>query len=246
MIEPRRSPAFTALFTWHARRRAGRAFEELRVRGLEELRSRLAAGPALVVSNHTAWWDPLLALILARELRAEAYAMMDARNLRALPFFGRVGAFGVDLDDPRDGARAIRFAARLLDRPRRLVWIFAQGEERPITVRPLGFRPGSAEIARLAAAASVTPVALRYEFGSTERPVAFVSAGEAVVAAGTRKAREGAIERAVEAELGGIDDALARRDPGAFSPVLHGTRRPLAATAQRLLAFSTAPGEKRS
>ena len=37
-----------------------------------------------------------------------------------------------------DGASAMRYAARLLDRPRRLVWIFPQGAERPVTLRPLG------------------------------------------------------------------------------------------------------------
>ena len=84
----------------------------------------------LVVSNHTAWWDPLVAILLShRILNTDGFALMDAKNLRRLPCFGRVGAFGVDLDDQRDGARAIRYAAKLLIAKelsrRRLVWIFA-------------------------------------------------------------------------------------------------------------------------
>ena len=93
-------------------------------------------------------------------------------------------------------------------------------------------------IARLAPATSVIPVALRYEFGETERPVAYVSIGAPVRAEGNRRAREEACERAVEAELDGIDDALVRRDLSTFVAPLRGNRQPAKDIAQRLLASS--------
>lgn len=243
MIPARRSKPFLAFFTAHARGRIARTFEALRVRGLDTVRERLAAGPVLIVSNHTSWWDPLLALHLsasARALGAEAYAMMDARNLRALPFFGWVGAFGVDLDDPRDGARGIRYAARLLARPGVLVWIFAQGEERPVTA-PLVFRGGSAEVAKVARAAAVIPTAIRYEFGATERPTAFVSFGEALVGEGDRAARRLAQERAVARELERIEAAVRGDADAGFEPAITGRRSRLFAVAQAALAALSRP-----
>jgi 1-acyl-sn-glycerol-3-phosphate acyltransferase len=229
VILPRRSRLFTALFARHARSRIGRSFDGLRVRGLPAAKEVAARAPVLVVANHTAWWDPLVALHLSQALGVEVYAMMDAANLRALPFFAWLGAFGVDLNDPRDGARAIRFAARLLDRPQRAVWIFPQGAERPITERPLAFRAGSERVARLAKGARVLPIGLRYEHGSAERPVALVSIG-APLGPGAAQSR------AVEAELDGIDAAIRGGDLSEFDPVIAGRRSWADAVAEACLA----------
>ena len=114
MIPARPGPLFAWWFARDAEKRIAHAFSSVRVHGLEALRDTRAAGdPALVIANHTAWWDPLVAIYLTRRLvRWDAYAMMDAKNLRRLPFFAKVGAFGVDLDDPRRlsdrGTRAAR------------------------------------------------------------------------------------------------------------------------------------------
>lgn len=182
MIEANKSRWFSAWFARHCERRLRSSFEELRVHGLEHLEQAGALGPVLIVSNHTAWWDPLVAIYLTqRLLRLDSYAMMDAKNLRKLPFFAKVGAFGVDLDQPSDRGRSVRYAARLLRSGSRVLWIFAQGDERPIT-EPLQFQPGSTAIARLASNASVVPVALRYEMGNVERPRALISIGAPVPA----------------------------------------------------------------
>lgn len=219
-------------------RRMRRRFEAVRVAGLAETRARLAAGPLLVVSNHTAWWDPLVALLVsAHLLGADGYALMDAKNLRKLPFFKGIGAFGVDLDDPADGARALRYAAKLLRERGRLVWIFPQGEERPITQRPLGFRPGSAEIGRLARRAAVLPVGIRYEHGNTERPRLYVSVGPPVPPGGDAETQRLAQEQAVLRELERIDEALVARDETGFETVLSGSRSRLFAALQRALAW---------
>lgn len=182
MIPARPNRFFSAWFSREAESRIAKSFASVRVYGLEALQETLANGDSvLVVSNHTAWWDPMVAIYLCRRvLRANAYAMMDAANLRRLPFFGLVGAFGVDLGDAKDGARAMRYAVKMLRRKTRIeartiVWVFAQGREVPVTVRPLGFRPGSGEIERLSGGATVASVALRYEMGAEPEPTLWIS-----------------------------------------------------------------------
>jgi len=221
VIPAAKSRAFSAWFAWDCERRIRRTFGRVYVQGLEVLARELSRRPVLVVSNHTSWWDPLVVLMLtARVLDADAFALMDAANLRQLPFFRKVGAFGVDRDDPRDGARAVRHAAWLLDRPGRLVWIFPQGRERPVTARPLGFLPGSAAVARLAPGASVVPIALRYELAGEPKPQLFVSCGAPLIEGGSRVSLAAAQERAVGRELDRIDAALAGDDLRAFD-LLH-------------------------
>jgi 1-acyl-sn-glycerol-3-phosphate acyltransferase len=244
MIPARKNAMFSRWFSGDAMRRIHRTFGSVRVAGLGALARRVTEKPVLVVSNHTAWWDPLLILYLTtRVLRVDAYAMMDAKNLRELPFFGKVGAFGVELDSRTDGARAIRYSAKLLDRPGRLVWIFPQGREVPVTARPLVFRGGSAEIARAARRAAVVPAAIRYEHGSTPQPSIYVSFGaelayERDVARGTKVQ-----EAAVAHELERIDQALlaVAGDPSEWT-VLHERRpRRLDRALQRALAWLTRP-----
>jgi 1-acyl-sn-glycerol-3-phosphate acyltransferase len=238
VIPARKSALFTRWFVADARRRIRRAFGAMQVHGIEETVRLAAERPILVVSNHTAWWDPLVILELCvHVLRVDAYAMMDAKNLRRLPFFAKVGAFGVELDDSRDGAVAMRFAAKLLDRPGRLVWIFAQGREVPTTARPLGFRRGSAEIARVARHAIVVPVAIRYEHGSRPSPCVYVSFGNAIEA--NRDVVEGALqqEAAVVRELDRIDRAIVTGETSELTAIYQRKPSCVMHAAERVLAW---------
>lgn len=181
MIPARKRPVFARWFARQAGRRLLRTFGQVRLAGGMALGDRLERGPVLVVSNHTAWWDSLVALLLADRLVGfDGYALMDARNLRRLPFFAWVGGFGFDPGVPGDGAAAVRHGARLLDRPGRLVWVFPEGREIPDHVRPLHFARGASVMARLAKDAAVVPVGLSYAFGKAERPDVFVSIGRAL------------------------------------------------------------------
>lgn len=216
MIPAAKSPAFNRWFSRHAEQRIRAHFSAVRLAGRHHLADALATGPVLVVSNHCSWWDPLWLLALSnRIVVADAYAMMDAKNLERLPFFAKVGAFGVDRARPDDGARSVRYAARLLDAPGKVLFVFPQGEERASTLRPLGFLGGSAAIARVARRAAVVPMAVRYEHGGEPRPVLYASLGVPLARHEDVEAGRGAQEAAVTAELERIDTLLVRGE-GAF------------------------------
>lgn len=244
MIESRKSRAFNAWFAGHARSRIAKTFGRVFVRGLAQAREHVASAPVLIVSNHTSWWDPLVILHASTHLLGtDGHALMDAKNLRRLPFFSLVGAFGVDLDKPADGAASVRYAARILDRPGRMVWIFPQGAERPITLRPLGFREGAAHVARVARRAVTLPAAIRYEHAAEELPRLYLSFGPALAyerdGAKARAAQEGA----VTAELEAIDAAIKGDSvTGEAFELIH-RRDPawLGSVAERFLAAMTAP-----
>ena len=224
MIPAAKSPLFEAWFGRHVRQRIRGHFSGLYLAGGEHV-LHAATGPQLWVGNHSAWWDPLVAYHLSREHFAlDGHAMMDARNLRRLPFFARIGAFGVDLDDPADGARSLRYAARLLDGPRRMVLVFPQGKERTSTIRPLGFRPGSGELARLAPKAQVIPFGLRYEQAAEEKPRVYVRFGPPVPVSAVKAERapeliRGQQEQAVVGLLDRIDADLCAGVEDAFTPL---------------------------
>jgi 1-acyl-sn-glycerol-3-phosphate acyltransferase len=237
LIAARKSAWFNAMFARHARSRLRATFGRVRVRGAREAREALAGGPLLVVVNHSTWWDPLVILWLSElVLAGDGYALMDAKNLRRLPFFAKVGGFGVDLEDPTDGARGIRYAAKLLGAPGRVVFVFPQGSERS-PFAPLELLPGAAQIARVAKRARIVPLALRYVFGASEKPDLWVSLGGAEAPA--RTALEGVRQqtRALEAELSRIDRAIETHEDAAFEKVSEVAPGRLARFAERALAW---------
>jgi 1-acyl-sn-glycerol-3-phosphate acyltransferase len=213
--------AFNAWFARHVRGLLRERFSELRVHGLDRVQDAARHSPVFIVSNHTSWWDPLLVVYFSNlQLRTDGYGMMDAKNLRTFPFFRAVGAFGVDLDHARDGARAIRYSTDLLSRPGRMLWVFAQGAEVPITARPLHFQRGASLISEAAARRSdaiTVPVGLRYEFAERERPFVYVSFGPPLASGLSRTERHEMLVRGVERELQRIDHAIESRDVRDFA-----------------------------
>jgi 1-acyl-sn-glycerol-3-phosphate acyltransferase len=179
MIPARRSTWFTYWFCRVARSRLEKGFGLLAVKGLQNLRNAVNQGPVMIVSNHTSWYDPLVVLWLTNlVVPSRSYAMMNAKNLRRLGFFSRVGAYGVDLDSESDGAAALRYSVKLLKEPGNVVWIFPQGDERP-SFEPLHFRGGAEHIARLAKVPTV-PIGLEYVVGGNAEPELYMSIGEVV------------------------------------------------------------------
>lgn len=178
------------------RRSLRRGISSLRADGLDRIRAGAAAGPLLLCANHVSFHDGLIAALLCREV-PDARVLMRADQLRRAPLLRWAGATGV-AEDALDGARALRFAARFLDRPGRALWLFPQGRLRPQWARPLGFREGAAFIARRSGA-TLLPVSIHYEPCEREQPEAWVRVGP--------PAGPEALERAVEE---GLDEICAR------------------------------------
>ena len=241
MIPARKSAWFRRWFAGHAAGRMLATFEAVRVAGVENLREALAAGPVVLIANHTSWWDPMVALVLTeRVVPCDSYAMMDATNLAGRPFLGLIGGFGVDLTSAADGAAVIRYAARLLGGPGKAVVVFPQGRERPVTERPLGFRRGSAEVARVAKARTV-PVALRYEFMGTERPHLLVDVGASFEPERDVEAGRARHERAVTDGLDRIERDLRAGTLDRYEVVVRAPVSRVGALAERVLAWMTRP-----
>ena len=140
-------------------------------------------GPLIVYLNHPGWWDGYMCFLIARELlrqRFDGYIMMEEPQLRAYRFFAWCGAFSIDRHSPRAAARSVAYISRLLhERSDRALYIFPQGEIAPNDRRPLTIFPGVAHIVRRVGAATLLPVALRYEFRGEQRPEAFMLVGPA-------------------------------------------------------------------
>jgi len=186
------------------------------------------SGPVIVYSNHPAWWDAAVYILAADRFfpAYESYAPIDAEMLKQYGVFGRIGAFGVDLNTPRGAADFLKVSAEILSARDRSLWITAQGRFGDIRERPLGLKPGVARVIELSPDCTVLPLAIEYGFWLERGAEAFIAFGAPIhgrdLLALARPAR---LER-LEADLTGTLERLSAdvqsRDPARFRAVLEG------------------------
>lgn len=217
------SPRVRAVFASMVARMLRRDFHSVRLaRGSREVLAAVDGGgrTALVVLNHCAWWDPLVAIAAWRAhfpSRAP-YGPIDRDELARFAILRKVGLFGVDPDDPATLGAMRAYLAEVAARDPRFAFVvtpqgaFADARDRVVP------RPGAAAIAAALAPDRAASIALEYAFWTDRKPEIFVRA-EAIPCdpAGTL-----GWQRRIAAAMQANQDALATlvraRDAAAFEP----------------------------
>jgi 1-acyl-sn-glycerol-3-phosphate acyltransferase len=183
--------------------------------------------PILVVLNHPSWWDPMIGIVLSRELNPrDQFAAIDAVAVEQYRFFKRLGFVGVDQHSLRGAASFLRTGAALLSEPRRAFWVTAQGRFADARERPLALQPGVGHLAARMTHGRVIPVALEYAFWTERTPEALVRLGAPLNVADhanlTGKQWLALIEGALTSALDALNAEAMARDPAAFRTLLDG------------------------
>ncbi len=221
-----RSPALCRFFAGVMQRQMRAAFRAVRL-ARPRLPDFAADRPVIVYSNHPSWWDPAFFIVLSDALfpDRESFGPMDVTMIERYRFMRRIGIFGVEQDGGRGAAAFLRTSERILQDPRRMLWITSQGRFSDPRTRPLELRGGTARLMSRIPDLVALPLALEYPFWTEKRPEALALFGEPV------RAREGESVDALNARLAleltrGLDDLAdrsIRRDTGAFDLLITGT-----------------------
>ncbi len=183
VIKAQRNRLGEAAVNWLVLGSLRRAFSQVRLKvevGAEAPRPQARLDrPAIFYLNHSSWWDGYVTYLLARHLlKADAYLMMDVRQLRKYFFFTWAGAFSVDRQNTRSAVESLNYISNLLrERRWRSLWLFPQGEIQTSSRRPLDFFGGHAAVARKLPTCYLYPVAVRYEFATSQFPEIFMRIG---------------------------------------------------------------------
>lgn len=185
--------------------------------------------PLMVYANHSSWWDPMAAILLAEELMPgrEHFAPMDAAALERYGILKWVGIFPVEMKTARGAVQFLRTGAEVLKRSG-VLWVTPQGRFEDARVRPLAFKPGLATLAVRVAADSgsctLLPLAIEYPFWDERLPECLlrfgwpvrVSAGESVEDVQAR------LIDALEYSMDELKLVATRRDAGVFWTLAQG------------------------
>ena len=183
--------------------------------------------PLLVVLNHPSWWDPLIGIVLSRELpNREQFAAIDAVAVNRYRFFAKVGFVGVDTKSLRGAANFLRAGAAILSEPRHVFWVTAQGRFTDVRERPLALQAGVGHLAARLKSGVVLPIALEYTFWTERTPESLVRVGEPLRTSDhtglSGKQWAALIEAALTRNLDVLNAEATRRDPAAFTELLAG------------------------
>ena len=179
--QPHISAGVMKVFIAYCRRRVRREFHGLRL--LQSgMSPRDGTRPLVIYFNHPSWWDPLVCLLLARELfpGRSSYGPIDAAMLERYGIFKRLGFFGVD-PSLRGTRTFLRITHDLLADPRNAVWLSPQGRFVDVRERPLRLQDGLGALAAREPDAAFVPLAIEYSFWTEPRPEILVSFGEPIV-----------------------------------------------------------------
>ncbi|CAN5684964.1 lysophospholipid acyltransferase family protein [soil metagenome] len=177
MLEAKKSAWFETIFSIYNRNLLKRRFHSLQVSGLDFLRDKNAEIPFIIYANHSSWWDGLIAFEISRKAKLDSFIMMEEKQLKNLFLFRKLGAFSVVRENPRTAVESVNYAANLLKKTDRTLWIFPQGEISPNDARPLKFYNGLSRIIGKIGEVFVISLAMRYEFLGEFKPQIFVKIG---------------------------------------------------------------------
>ena len=224
---PRRSPRFFRGFRKYANHYIRKHFHAMRIdRGGPP--PAPPDRPVIVVLNHASWWDPLVALSLTETFPRDRvhYAPIDALGLEQYRILEWVGFFGVEPGTTRGSLAFLRRAGAILDRPKSVLWITAQGGFTDVRERPTRFKEGLGHLLHRAPQVALVPLAIEYPFWNDRLPESLARFGPPIPIdhGATRSPNEWTriAEEALEETQDQLAETARARDPAAFDAWIKG------------------------
>ena len=174
LIPARPSDRFKYWFARYVRKLLRRRFHAVRVanEGIETLRELdERTRPAIVLLNHSSWWDPLVAFFADSHFapNRSALAPIDNEQLERFGFFRRIGLFGINPDDPASLKEMRSYVLENFQAsPKTILWLTPQGRFTDVRA-PIRIRPGAANIAAGVEGVDVVSLAIEYVFWQESR-----------------------------------------------------------------------------
>ncbi len=208
---PKPARWFVAWFREESRRRLRKAFHQVRLTRVSTANLEvLQDGPIVTFANHSSWWDPLIAMVLASRFFSEriGYTPIDAEMLEKYGIFRRLGFFGVDRSSRAATARQfLRLSQAVLEQPGTMLWLTPQGRFADVRERPVQFERGVAHLAKRVPTAQFVPLAIEYPFWEESRPEVLLHLGTPMSIDPELTVTE--LEQALAASLESTQDHLA-------------------------------------
>ncbi len=222
-----RSRRLVAFFGRVMARHMGRRFHGVRVTlpGVPPLPDDR---PAIVYCNHPSWWDAAFLMVLHTRgfPGRHGFGPIDAAAMGQYGFMRKIGLFPIAPDSRAGAAAFLRTASALLDDPRTVLWVTAEGHFTDVRRRPVRLRGGVAHLAARLGRGVILPLALEYPFWTESTPEALARFGDPIEIADhpglSADGWQTLLENRLEMEMDALAALSMERRADAFLPLLEG------------------------
>lgn len=177
-IPANESALFITVFDWYVRNLFWRRFKSVKLLQAYEPSS---VSKTIYYINHSSWWDGLIPFLLNQKiLKQNARAIMEDKQMRRHTFFSKIGAFSVNLDDPRKSIKSLRYAVQSMERDKASLFIYPEGEIVPFSTEVPNFKKGLGWLSKQCPNVDVVPVGVYIHTSYSDKPELAISIGEPV------------------------------------------------------------------
>ena len=110
----------------------------------------------------------------------QARAMMEDKQMHQYPFFSRIGAFSVNLENTRNMAFSLRYAHESMQRANSSLYLYPEGKIVPFSTDQPEFRGGLAWLYNKMPDIDFVPIGIYIHTMRHDKPELHINIGEAV------------------------------------------------------------------
>ena len=182
IVVPNVSSRLVYWFNWYLKRYIPKHFHAFAISGTGGLQKIRTDQRLIVYMNHASWWDPLMALTLARIYFPDRklFAPIDAKAVQKYPFMQKLGFFPVEQERLHGAGHFLKSARTILNQPGTSVWLTPEGQFADPRETDLPFQPGLAHLVSKLDSGIVLPLAMEYPFWEERNPEALGRFGEPI------------------------------------------------------------------
>ncbi|HET8866246.1 MAG TPA: lysophospholipid acyltransferase family protein [Gracilimonas sp.] len=131
--------------------------------------------------NHNSWWDGLIPLYLNENFfRQKARAIMEDKQMRQYSFFSKIGAFSINLEDPKASISSLRYAVESMERDNASLFIYPEGKITPVSETEPEFKKGLAWLYTQTEEIDFVPIGIYMHTLRSSKAELYLSIGKSV------------------------------------------------------------------
>jgi len=140
--------------------------------------------------NHFSWWDGFLIDFICRKFYPHKvfHIMMLEEQLKRYWFFRKLGAYSINLKNPRSIVNTINYTRSLISKDNSFITIYPQGEYQPVDANNIQLRKGLQKFIDTAPpGVFVFPIAFNFRFTDEKLPSIYCRFGTPLLPSDIRK-----------------------------------------------------------
>lgn len=105
---------------------------------------------------------------------------MEDKQMKQYPFFSKIGAFSINLEDAKSSIKSLRYAVESMKRKNSCLFIYPEGKLTSVSNSLPEFKEGLSWLYKKLDGIDFVPIAFYIDYSKADKPDLFISIGKSV------------------------------------------------------------------